>query len=41
MITPHGIILMVIFRFLVTLILSLLITLAFKKLLPKYKWLVN
>ncbi|HEU4055126.1 TPA: acyltransferase [Streptococcus pneumoniae] len=41
MITPHGIILMVIFRFLVTLILSLLITLAFKKLFPKYKWLVN
>lgn len=41
MITPHGIILMVIFRFLVTLILSLVITLAFKKLFPKYKWLVN
>ena len=41
MITPYGIILMVIFRFVVTLILGLVITLAFKKLFPKYKWLVN
>lgn len=41
MFTSYGIILMIIIRFLGTLFLGIGLTITFKKLFPKYEWLVN
>lgn len=41
MFTPYGIILMVIIRFIGTLWLGIGLTILFKKIFPKYQWLVN